>query len=419
MPDKVELGGKKIEILEIRQEEVLVRVAYGEIVIPRARVLKMAVDYPVRLERLKQEGRDTPRSLYALGRVCVQLEMKDEAQSAYAEALSRGDVPEDLLLPMATGLERLEAWGAARKCYQAYLKLHPDDAEVTAKARAASAKAAENPLNVEPPNPTGGEVAITEVAGTGGSRPGATTAPAGVELPDPEPATPATPANPATPATPATPANPAAPPEPVGPKIAEGLEALPGWGTEAWGSSVEISVSAQEGTTDKLLQVFLAGAEQDKACVILNNDFDLTNKKALTFDVYSFAEQRLSIAVAVITRPNWTFYESTQKAVFKTGNTPKTISFDLTNNRFKSAETKWRHRTEIKNRRGVVKLIILIYTKQQGQWLYFNNIKLEDADEPGPVPGAPAAPVGPAAPAGPAAAPAPAAPAAVAPAAGN
>jgi len=146
----------------------------------------------------------------------------------------------------------------------------------------------------------------------------------------------------------------------------------------------------------------VGGAEQDKACVILNSDFDLTAKKELSFDIYSFAEKRINVAMAVITSPNWSFYESMPKSISNTGNTPKTIRFDLAGNKFKSAESKWRYRTEIKNRKGVVKLILLIYTKQQGAWVYFNNIKLEDADPPADGPAAPAAPLAPAAPAGPA-----------------
>ena len=142
LPDKVQLTGKKIEILEIREDEVLVRVAYGDIVVPRARILSMKVDYIARLARMKEEGMDTPRALFNLAAVCKKLDMVEEARAACTEALQRGSVPEDILLPMAAEFEQAEQWDKARKCYKAYLELRPDAADVQAKAKAATAKAA-------------------------------------------------------------------------------------------------------------------------------------------------------------------------------------------------------------------------------------------------------------------------------------
>ncbi|HUT34543.1 MAG TPA: hypothetical protein VNE39_13735 [Planctomycetota bacterium] len=396
MPENMELSGKKIAILEIRDNDILVRVAYGDLVIARSRVTGMKVDYPERLASLKEEGTDTPRALFNLGRVCAQLDMPKEASAAYREAFARKDVPEDLLLPLAAELERCDDWAAVHQCYAAYLKLHPDNADAAAKARAAAAKAAQAvPV---PETPALGDVKIdaTGAARTPGQRP---TQPADVAVAPPE--------QPGE--TPVGPEQPVRPPEPA-PKDQEGMEARAGWSTEAWGSSIEINVGPPEGTTDKMVRVFLAGAEQDKACVLLEEDLDLTDKKALTFDIYNFAKQTITLGVAFTTSPGWKFYESMPMMVLPTGNNPKSLTVDLTSERFKSAETQWRHKTPVQNKNRVVKFYFLLYTKQTNAWVFFNKIRFEPADAPAAaVPAAGPAPA-------PAPAPAPKAPAPKAPA---
>lgn len=397
MPDKMELSGKKIEILEIRDDSVLVRVAYGDIVIPKSRVTAMKVDFTERLTALKEQGGDTPRALFALGRVCNQLEMPKEAATAFREAFARKDVAEDLLLPLAGELERCDDWASAQKCYAAYLKLHPDNADAAAKARTAGDKAAAAVPTLEAP--AAGDVKIDSTGATPTAQ---------------KPARPDQPAaNPAQPAAEPPAAKEAEPGQPAAPKEQEGLESIAGWATEAWGSSVEINVGAPQGGTDKMLRVFLAGAEQEKACVMLEQDFDLSDKKALTFDVYNFAKQSINLGVAFTTSPGWKFYESLPVVVMPTGDNPKPVTLDLTASNFKSAETQWRHKSKIENARHVVKLYFLLYTRQTGAWVLFNKIRIEAADgaaAPGPAAPAPAA--GPAA----APAPAPAAPAVPAPA---
>ena len=406
MPEKLELSGKKIEILEIRDEDVLVRVAYGDILIARSRIKSMTVDFKDRLAQLMEKGEDTPRALYALGRVCRQLEMGDEAATAYREAFQRGNVPEDLLLPIAAELEGCEEWASAQKCYAAYLKLHPDDAEAAAKARAAAAKAAAAVPKVEAPAGSDAEIEITQAPRTGVARTAKPVAPVGVEPAQPEPAQP-------------EPAQPE-PAQPAQPGVDEGLESDPSWATEAWGSSIEVSVGAPEGTNDKMVRVFLAGAEQDKACVMLAQDFDLTKKKEMTFEVFNFAKHAVTVAVAFTTVPGWKFYESVPKTILPTkGGTPKTVTIDVTSTKFKCAETKWRYKSPLQNRNRVGKVYLLLYTRQTGHWLFFNNIRFVDAEPaaapaPAPAGGAPVpAPVPPAPnPAPAAAAPQPAPPAA-------
>ena len=396
MPEKIELSGKKVQILEIRDGTVLVRVVYGDILLQRARITAMKVNFPERLATLKESGEDTPRALYDLGRVCSRLEMPKEAATAYREALDRKGVPDDLLLPLATELERCDDWAGAQKCYGAYLKLHPDSAEAAAKARAAASKAADAVPIAEPPAAGDVKIEITSVPRATTPRPAVARPVAPVE-PGQEPAAPG----------PEAPAPEAPGPQPAAPQVQEGLEAEAGWATEAWGSSVEVSVAAQPGSTDKLVRVFLAGAEQDKACVMLEKDLDLSDKKELVFDVYNFGKQSVSLAVAFTTAPGWKFYESSPTVVMPTGDAPKTITLDLTNNRYKCAETQWRHKSVIENRKRVCKIFFLLYTRQTNAWLFFNNIRFV-AEEPAPA--APAAPA--AAPAAPApAAPAPAAPA--------
>jgi len=380
MPDKMELSGKKIEILEIREDKVLVRIAYGDILIDRARVTAMKVDFPERLASLREQGADTPRALFGLGRVCGQLSMPKEAATAYREAFARKDVPEDLLLPLAGELERCEDWAAAHQCYAAYLKFRPDNADAAAKARAAASKAAQ--AAPAPETPPVGDVKIDS------------TLP--ITTPGPRPARPALPAE-APKEQPGEQPKEADQPGPAAEQPAkdqEGLEARAGWSTEAWGSSVEINVGPPQGTTDKMVRVFLAGAEQDKACVLLEEDLDLTDKKSLNFDVYNFAKQAITLGVAFTTTPGWKFYESMPIMVMPTGNNPKAVSLDLTSDRFKSAETQWRHRTPIQNKNRVVKFYFLLYTKQTGSWVFFNNIRYEPAGgaaaEAVPAPKAPA-----------------------------
>jgi tetratricopeptide (TPR) repeat protein len=408
LPDKMELSGKKVEILEIRDKDILVRVAYGDLVVARTRVLAMKVDFPERLASLKEQGADTPRALYNLGRVCSQLEMPKEAATAYREAFARKDVPDDLFLPLGAELERCEDWAAAHQCYAAYLKLHPDSADAAAKARATAAKAAQAAPVPETPPPSDVKIDSTLPATTSGTRP-------------------VRPANPAEMPKEAPPAEaPKDPDQPAEqPKEQEGLEARAGWTTEAWGSSVEINVGPPQGTTDKMVRVFLAGAEQDKACVMLEEDFDLTNKKTLSFDVYNFAKNSITVGVAFTTNPGWKFYEGSPAMVMPTGNNPKPVTVDLTSEKFKSAETQWRHKTPIQNKNRVVKFYFLLYTKQTNAWVFFNNVRFEPADgaaaaaePPAPAPAPGPAPKGPAP--GPAPAPAPGpdpkAPAAPAPA---
>jgi len=377
LPERIELSGKKIEILEIRDDEVVVRVPYGDIVIPRSRVVEMKVDFKERLARLMEEGHDTVRALYNLGRVCAQLDMKKEATQAFLEAAQREEIPEDLILPLASELEKCEQWAAAGKCYAAYLKLHPDDPKVKTRAEAAAVKAATSPPQAKLPAPGDVEIAMTQV-------PKAT-------LPAPQQPTQEQP--PQQPPAQQPPQQPPAqkPPEqkPPAPGVQEGLEADPGWSSEAWGSSVDVNVGAAENGNDKLLRVFLAGAEQDKANVMLEQSLDLSEKKELTLDVYNLGKRSIILAVAFTTLPGWKFYESTPKTIIPTGTeTPKHLVFDLTTNKFKCAETNWRYKSPIQNKSRVGKMYLLIYTRDRGFWVFFNNIRFTQAEpaQPAPVP---------------------------------
>ena len=375
MPDQIELSGKKIEILEIRDKEVVVRVAYGEVTVPRARVTGMKVDFEGRLKRLKDEGIDTAGALYKLGRVCAQLDQPKQATIAYREALARAPLAEDILLPMAADLERAGAWAAAHKAYRAYLTLYPDNADAQAKARAAAAKAADMVPELEPVAVGGAEIQIA--AGP------VTAKPVVAEPAEPEPAEPGEPAEPEKPAEPEGPAKPGEPEKPAAPAVEEGLEARGGWTTEAWGSSAEISVGAAENSNDKMLRVWLAGAEKDKVNVMLGDEFDLSQKKAMTFDVYNFSEKRIDIGVAFINRPGWKFYEGLPISVLPTGDKPKAVSLDLTTSRFKTAESKWRHKSALENPDKIIKIYFLLYTDVTGQWVFFNNIKFDPPGLPG------------------------------------
>ena len=410
LPDNIDLSGKRVEILEIRETDVLVRVAYGDITIPRSRIVKLEVDFEARLEHLKAEGKDTPRALFDLGRVCGRLDMAKEAAEAYRLALAGRDIPDDVLLPLAREFERRDAWAAAHQCYQHYLKLHPDNADIQAKARAAAAKADEQPPAIGLPHAGAGpKIEITEHPPTA-VNPGAQQ-----PIRPPEPVEPGQPPNPVQP----NPVQPDPvqpdPPEPAGPKVKEGLEGDGGWSTEAWGSTIEVSVGVpQGGANDKMLRVFLGGNEKDKACVMLEDNFDLTKKEKLIFDVHNFAaKDSIQVAVAFITRPAFEFYESVQHSVLATGAKPRTITLDLVNGRFKTAKTRWRFKSTLENKKNIIKFYFLIYTKLTGEWVFFNNIRFEPPDEPkAPPPPIPAMPA-------PAPAPAPAAPAPAAPVAAD
>jgi len=352
-----------------------VRVAYGEITVPRSRVTGMKVDFEGRLKRLKDEGIDTARTLYKLGRVCAQLDQPKQATAAYREALARAPLAEDILLPMAADLEQAGAWAAAHKAYQAYLKLYPDNADAQAKARAAAAKAADMVPELEPVAVGGAEIQIA--AGP------VTAEPVVAEPAEPEPAEPGEPAEPEEPAEPGEPAEPAEPEKPAAPAVEEGLEARGGWTTEAWGSSAEISVGAAENSNDKMLRVWLAGAEKDKVNVMLGDEFDLSQKKAMTFDVYNFSKKRIDIGVAFINRPGWKFYEGLPISVLPTGDKPKAVRLDLTTSRFKTAESKWRHKSALENPDKIIKIYFLLYTDVTGEWVFFNNIKFDPPGLPG------------------------------------
>lgn len=376
LPEKIELSGKKIEILEIGDDQVVVRVPYGDIVVPRERVVAMKVDFKERLARLMEEGHDTVRALYNLGRVCAQLDMKKEATQAFLEAVQRGQSPEDLILPLATELEKCEQWAAAGKCYAAYLKLHPDDPKVKARAEAAAVKAATSPPQAKLPAPGDVEIALSEApkvaVGTAPQQPiqqqPAQQQPAQQQPAQQQPAQ----------------------QQPPAPGVQEGLEADPGWSSEAWGSSVDVNVGAPENSNDKLLRVFLAGAEQDKANVVLEQNLDLSDKKEITFEVYNLGKQAVTVAVAFTTVPGWKFYESVPKTVLPTGETPKSVTVDLTSAKFKCAETNWRYKSPIQNRNRVGKMYLLIYTRQTGSWVFFNSIRFTQAEPAQPAPAAPA-----------------------------
>ena len=382
MPDEIQLAGKKVEIREIRERDILVRVAYGDITIPRERVTEMTVDFAERLKRLKAKGKDIPRELFLLARVCVQLDMAKEAMTAYREAMGRGGIPDDILIPMARDLEAQEAWRAAHKCYTDYLKVHPDNAEIKARAAAAAAKAAEAlpDIHSSAKEPGAIELAVTPattqpVAERPAKKPVEEPGEEPVEEPAKEPVE-----EPAKKPV----EEPAEEPgeKPAVPGIQEGLEADPGWSSEAWGSTVQITVGAPGGDgKDKMLQVLLAGAEKDKANVMLEDDFDLSRAKAMTFDVYNCAKKHLNVATAFINRPGWKFYESTPATILPTGvDKPRKVSIDLTTTRFKSADTRWRYRTALENRDKVVKIYFLIYTNITNEWVFINNIRFVPAD---------------------------------------
>lgn len=165
------------------------------------------------------------------------------------------------------------------------------------------------------------------------------------------------------------------------PESKEGLEANQKWSPQNWGNPCEFEIVDQGGDEQNLIsRVTFTKTDKEKAAIRIDYPIDLSNYKALTFDIYNGGERSVRVAIAVTTLPGWVFFESYATTVrSKKWATKRTI--ELLKDKFKSQESNWEYKTEIKNKENTGQLFILIYHNSPQGHIFLDNIKFIPADE--------------------------------------
>jgi len=97
----------------------------------------------------------------------------------------------------------------------------------------------------------------------------------------------------------------------------------------------------------------------------------------IKLDVYCPYAFGISVAVALDTSGDWTYYEAPSKPMKKGWN--KDVTFDLSLKNFKTRESNWKHTEEVKNLDDVRKIHLMVYrpSKMEVQTVYIDNIRFE------------------------------------------
>jgi hypothetical protein len=344
--DDLELSGPRVEVLREHERGVDVRVSHGTITILWPRIKRIRIDYESHLANMQADGRDTPRGLYEFLQVLVRHDMQDKAAVVAGLILVKEKVAEDILLGVAKQMENQEEWTLAKKALDRVLQGNPSRRDIAGwidriaknlpKAENGDAKPPVEPTKEPDKEPGNGEK----------------------EPPKEEPG------------------DEKEPPKEE-PKAVEGLEAEDDWVAEAWGNKAAVEVVTQNAQIkNKVLQVTYQGTDKDKVAVRLGGTWDLTRKQTLEFDVWNAGPGSLGLSVAFNTMPGWEFFESASKRIG-----PKrwvSVKLDLDARRFKSAKSKWRLISELKNRDNVRQMILLIYNTSKEGVVYVDNVRFVD-----------------------------------------
>ena len=163
-------------------------------------------------------------------------------------------------------------------------------------------------------------------------------------------------------------------PAPGSLQIFESFERSSSWAVDSADDPAALSRSKARATHgSRSLRVVFKRGERRKVSVRREVALDLTGARAVSVDVWT-AAKGLKLAVALVTCPGWTYFESSSVDVSPTGVSPgegepgwRTVTFRLDVPRFKSAESGWRTTAPLANVDRTERLLLVIYTEGDGE----------------------------------------------------
>ncbi|MFH1708051.1 MAG: hypothetical protein ABIF71_09045 [Planctomycetota bacterium] len=173
------------------------------------------------------------------------------------------------------------------------------------------------------------------------------------------------------------PAAPAAGAAPAMRKADEGLEILPGWRVEKWGNPGVITVArtVANQVENQVLKIACEGKTGDKVALRLQVKSDLSRYAACAFDAFNPDAAPLSMAIAFVTAPTYDWYES-RTVLLKPG-WNLNVRFDLNSTAYKTKDTAWDFKSDIKNRQNTEQFILLPYNGSRAIEIILDNIRFE------------------------------------------
>jgi len=174
-----------------------------------------------------------------------------------------------------------------------------------------------------------------------------------------------------------------------GPQILDSFERSSGWIVDSADDPAALSrssVRASHGS--RSLRVAFRRGERRKVSVRREVALDLTGARAVSVDAWT-AARGLRIAVALVTRPGWVYFESRPVDIAPADLAPgevtsegdpawRTVTFRLDEPRFKTARSGWRTTAPLANVDRTERLLFVIYTEGDGEGeVYLDNITLD------------------------------------------
>lgn len=149
---------------------------------------------------------------------------------------------------------------------------------------------------------------------------------------------------------------------PKKPRTVEGLEADGVWFGERWDNAdrCRVGTTVDEKTGNRLIVMQTAGTgDHDKvAFTRVGPPQDFTGCTELRFRMYHNGSSRTQVALALISSSG-EFFESRKKRV--PANSWTTVSIPLNRKDFKSAQSNWKHTTDVKGKDKITRITFLIY----------------------------------------------------------
>jgi len=336
--DDIEMN---VDVLRVDEKNVEMRVKYGTVTVLRSRVKKIEIDYEERRKSLSGTN-ETGMELFRLGQLCEQFDMLKEAADAYRAAITKPNLPADVLLKIGEFFEKQKLLGEARQSYEKLLEIDKDNEEIAKKVASMP--------KVQPMKPT-------------------------------EPVKPVEPDEPQEPDKPKEPDKPVEPVEPAAQEVKDGIEGTQQWRIQTWanrGNCEVVTQKEKDGAENRMLAVDFGAGNHDKTVVGAFVNKDLKPYKAMVLDIYNDSAKDVKVSFAVITMP--TQYIESKAVTIPAKKWRRDIAFDLDAEEYKSEATNWVNKGRLENRERTQQFFFLIYNAAKEGTVYIDSVSFKSAD---------------------------------------
>ncbi|MFP4029123.1 MAG: hypothetical protein ACLFWL_15130 [Candidatus Brocadiia bacterium] len=150
------------------------------------------------------------------------------------------------------------------------------------------------------------------------------------------------------------------------------------WQQEEWANPVSMAIERIGEENEKWVFANFKNGPKNKWVISLKQRCDIN--KYDKFSVDFLPGETVKVALGIWTLPGYKLYESRQKMV--RGDQKTTITYDLQAAKYKCKESKWRHRSKIKNSETVTRMSLFFYSRPKTP-IRFRNIRLlkDEAEE--------------------------------------